>query len=814
MIIMEYMDTSFIIRNTSEYKEISITETFKLLRSSTGGLTTEEVQRRLQVFGSNEVAEKRKNPVLDFLSRYWGPMPWLLELAIVLSVVLNHYLEAGIIFALLTINTVIGQIQSRGSQRALEALKKRLAINARVLRDYKWLTKEAREIVPGDIISVGLGDIVPADAKLIDGDLSIDQSILTGESLPIDVQESATIYSGSIVKRGEAKCVVVNTGINTYFGKAAELVKTAKPKSHQEQIMLAIVRYMMFLGIGALVIVAIYAAVIGTGILPILTFTVIFLMGAVPVALPAVMTIVQSVGAMELARKGVLVTRLDSIEDAASIDILCLDKTGTITQNKLSVGEVIPFSNHTKDEVITLAGLACQEQSKDVIDTALLEYSRTIDIGPVSYECVSFTPFEPATKRSEAIVAIDGKHFKVIKGAPQIVISLCRTLDEAFITDANQKVEELSQKGYRVLAVARSAVDDFDNFQLVGLLSMADPPRIDSKGMIEGARELGVKPIMLTGDNIAIAREIALQVGVGNRIIRMDEFRNLSETEQANIIDESDGFAEIYPEDKYKIVKLLQSRGHMVGMTGDGVNDAPALKQAEMGIAVSNSTDVAKASASMVLTEPGVAVIIDAIKTSRHIYQRMLTWVINKVTKVIQVIGLLTIGFFWFHDVVVSLLGMTLLIFANDFVTMSLATDNVKYTANPNKWNVRNITLASLVVGALLIVEGAVALFIGSQYFNLPFEQLRTFTVLTLIFTSQFRVYIVREREYFWSSRPGRALVLATIGAILAFTLLGLYGQIITPLTLYQVLFTLGFSAIFTLAIDFPKHEAFKWFGL
>ncbi|MHB8104478.1 MAG: plasma-membrane proton-efflux P-type ATPase [Dehalococcoidales bacterium] len=808
------MNVSSSIKNTSEYKKLSVAETLKFLQSSADGLSEAEIQQRLQIFGFNEVAEKRKNPVLVFLLRYWGPMPWLLELAIVLSVVLKHYLEAGIIFALLTINTIIGQIQSRGSQRALEALKKRLAINARVLRDNKWLTKEAREIVPGDIISVGLGDIVPADAKLISGDLSIDQSILTGESLPVDVQESAIVYSGSIVKRGEAKCVVVNTGANTYFGKTVELVKTAKPKSHQEQIMLTIVRYMMFLGIGALVLVSVYAAVIGTGTLSILTLAVIFLMGAVPVALPAVLTIVQAVGAMELARKGVLVTRLDSIEDAASIDILCLDKTGTITQNKLSVGEVIPFGNHTPDEVIAMAGLACQEQSKDAIDTALLEYSRAVDTKLDSYECVSFTPFEPATKRSEAIISTGSKRFRVIKGAPQTVISLCRTLDEVNKSKANQKVEELSQKGYRALAIAMSSGNDFNNIQLIGLLSLADSPRPDSKGMIEGARELGVKPIMLTGDNIAIAREIAVQVGVGNRIIRMDDFRSLSETEQAKIIDESDGFAEIYPEDKYRIVKLLQSRGHMVGMTGDGVNDAPALKQAEMGIAVSSSTDVAKASASMVLTEPGVAVIIDAIKTSRHIYQRMLTWVINKVTKVIQVIGLLTIGFFWFHDIVISLLGMALLIFANDFVTMSLATDNVKYTANPNKWNVRNITFASLVVGALLVVEGVVALFIGTHYFHLPLEQLRTFMVLTLIFTSQFRVYIVRERNYFWSSRPGRELVLATIGAMVVFIILGVYGFILTPLTPYQVLFTLGFSAIFTLAIDFPKYEAFKKFGL
>lgn len=544
-------------------------------------------------------------------------MPWLLELAIILSVALKHYLEAGIIFALLTINTVIGQIQSRGSQKALAALKKRLAINARVLRDGNWSTKPAREIVPGDIISVGLGDIVPADAKIISGGISIDQSILTGESLTVSARESAVIYSGSIVKRGEAKCVVVNTGANTYFGKTAELVKTARPKSHQEQIMLAIVKYMMYLGIAALILVAIYGVVIGTGFVSILTFAIIFLMGAVPVALPAVLAIVQSVGAVELSKKGVLVTRLDSIEDAASIDILCLDKTGTITQNQLAVGEIIPFGDITTNEVIMLAGLACQAQSKDTIDTALLQYSRSIDIDIESHQCVSFTPFEPATKRSEAIIASGEKTFRVIKGAPQTVISLCKTLDEASQKNLNQKVEELSQKGYRALGVARSPVGDLENLQFVGLVSLADPPRPDSKNMIDGIRELGIKPLMLTGDNIAIAKEIAGQVGIGNRIIRMDDIRNLDETEQAKIIDESDGFAEIYPEDKYKIVKLLQSKGHMVGMTGDGVNDAPALKQAELGIAVSSSTDVAKASASMVLTEPGVAVIIEALKTSR-----------------------------------------------------------------------------------------------------------------------------------------------------------------------------------------------------
>jgi H+-transporting ATPase len=812
--IFELGDVSLRLRNTSEYQQLSIEQTLSLLNASASGLKDSEARDRIGLFGYNEVIEEKNNPVVEFVLRYWGPMPWLLELAIVLSIVLKHYLEAGIIFALLTINTVIGQIQSRGSQRALEALKKRLAVKAQALRDGEWVTLEARGIVPGDIMSIGLGDVVPADAKLIAGGLSVDQSVLTGESLPVDVQQSAIIYSGSIVRRGEAKCVVVNTGASTYFGKTAELVKIARPKSHQEQVMLAIVRYMMFLGVGALILVAAYAAVIRTDLLSILTFAVIFLMGAVPVALPAVMTIVQSVGATQLARKGVLVTRLDSIEDAASIDVLCLDKTGTITQNKLSVGDVVPFATYAKEDVIVMASLASQGQGKDAIDAAVLDYAKTSNVNLNSYEQISFTPFEPSTKRSEAMVSIQGKRFKVIKGAPQTVIALCKGLDEATKAKTNQTVEALSLKGYRTLGVARSMDDDPENMQFVGLLSLADPPRSDSKDMIAGAKKLGVKPMMLTGDNIAIAREIARQVSIGDRIIRMEEFRRMDDIEQAKTIEEIDGFAEIYPEDKYRIVKLLQSRGHMVGMTGDGVNDAPALKQAEMGIAVSSSTDVAKASASTVLTEPGVGVIIDAIETSRHIYQRMLTWVINKVTKVIQVIGLLTVGFFWFHDMVVSVLGMALLIFANDFVTMSLATDNVEYTANPNKWNVRNITFASLIIGALLVGEGAIALFIGGHYFNLAFDQLRTFIMLTLIFASQFRVYIVRERRHFWSSRPGRELLIATVAAIVVFALLGVYGLIVPPLTPLQMLFVLGFSALFTLATDLPKYYAFRKFGL
>ena len=804
------------LRNTSEYKKISLEETLKFVETTKDGLSESEVTNRLRIFGYNEIVEKKKNPFLEFSLRYWGPMPWLLELAMGLSFVLKHYLEGIIIFVLLTVNAIIGHIHSRGSQKAVELLKKKLAIEAKVLRDGKWVIAGAKEIVPGDIISVGLGDIVPADAAILSGELSIDQSALTGESLPVDTHQSDIIYSSSTVRRGEARCVVVNTGANTYFGKTAELVKIAKPKSHQEEIMMAIIKYMMYLGIAALLSVLAFGLLVHQKehMVTVLTFAVIFLMGAVPVALPAVLTIVQAVGAMELVKKGVLVTKLESIEDAASIDVLCLDKTGTITQNKLSVTDSIPFSGYRKEDVIAIAASASKEEGMDLIDLAIIEYAKTIKIDINAYKQISYTPFNPSTKRTEAIVEADGKRFKGIKGAAQIVISMCRGIDKDTMDKTNRTLEEFSRKGYRTIAVARSEGEDMDNLKLVGFVPLSDPPREDSKTMIEEAKKMGIKPMMLTGDNIVIGKEIAGKVGIGGNIIRMADIEGLSEDEQMQIVGESDGFAEIYPEDKYKIVKLLQSRGHMVGMTGDGANDAPALKQAEMGIAVSNSTDVAKASASIVLTEPGLRVIIDAIEASRKTYQRMLTWVINKVTKVIQVVGLLTVGYFLLRMMALSLLDTALLVFANDFVTMSLATDNVKYTTNPNKWNVKNITLASLIIGILLIVEGIIVILVGSNYFHLEGQKLQTFVMLLIVFTSQFRVLAVRERRHFWSSRPGNALLLSTVATLTVFTFMGVYGIFVPALAVYQVLTVLGLSAIFMIGIDFPKYYLFRRFGL
>lgn len=797
-----------------DFKELSIEETFKILQTSSEGLTETEAKKRLEKYGYNEVQEKKQNRFRDFLKRFWGPMPWLLELTIVLSYILGHFLEAVIILVLLTINAALGFMHSSRSQKVLDLLKKRLAVKAKVLREGNWMVKDARELVPGDIVFVGLGDFVPADIKIVRGELSVDRSVLTGESLPVNLKSSDLVYSGSIVTGGEAKCVVVNTGVNTYFGRTAELVKTAKPKSHQEEIMLAITKYMMYVSIAALILTSAYAFLLNMNVLTIMTLAVIFLMGAIPVALPAVLTIVQAVGAMELAKQGVLVTRLDSIEDAASVDVVCLDKTGTITQNRLSVAEVVPFQQYTKEDVMLVAALASEEESKEIIDIAVTDYAKSLNIDFSAYKRVSLTPFNPTIKRSEAVIEGEGMLFKAVKGAPQIVLEMCEKTD-LIRPEINRVIDDLSRKGYRTLAVAKSRRENFDDLTFLGLIALADPIRPDSKALVEELKSLGIKPLMLTGDILNIAREIASQASIGDRIIPLAQLKNLDESERVKIVETCDVFAEVYPEDKYEIVKLLQSAGHMVGMTGDGVNDAPALKQAEMGIAVSNSTDVAKASASIVLTEEGLKAIVSAVKISRQIYQRMLTWVINKITKVIAFVFLLTIGFFWLHDVVLSLLGMTLLVFANDFSTMSLTTDNVGYTTNPNKWNIKNITLASLVIALLLAAQVLIAMMIAINYFSLDWERFRTFVMLVLVFNSQFKVFIVRDRRYFWSSKPGKALIASIIAIIVGFTLLGVYGVIVPALSPEQVFFALAFTALFTVGIIDPfKYLAFKRFGL
>ena len=799
------------VKKTDEYRQMPLQDVMSSLTCSLDGLSEAEAAERIRRCGPNEVREVKKNPILRFLKRYWGPMPWLLEFAMVLTFILRHYTEGVIIFVLLTVNAVIGFAQSQSSQKAIELLKSKLQIKVKVLRGGNWVLKDAKDLVPGDVLTLKLGDLVPADVYVVSGETSVDTSSLTGESLPGSAKAGDVIFSGSIIKRGETECIAVNTGLNTYFGKTVSLVQIARPKSKQQELMFSIVKYMMILGIAASAVVSCYAVYLHKDVLSILSFIAVFLIGAIPVALPAVLTIVQAVGALDLSKKGVLVTRLDSIEDASSIDVFCFDKTGTITQNRLTVTDCKAFGTFRPADAVNFAALASNEKGMDTIDSAILEYAKSSGSFPSDGKQLAYTPFSPANKRTEATVQTGGKEYRVMKGSPQIILQLCDPQDRQSAEALEQAVQDYSLKGERSIAIA---VSDGGAFRLAGLLGLSDPPRKGSGEMIRKIKELGIRIFMLTGDGQAIAREISGQVGIGSRIGRAGDLERLNGAQRAELLRSSDGFAEVYPEDKFKIVQALQEEGHMVGMTGDGVNDSPALKQAELGTAVSDATDVAKASASVVLTKPGLGGIIDAIQVSRQTYQRMLTWVINKVTKVVEVVVLFTIGFFWQKNMLISLLGMSLLVFANDFVTMLIATDNVKSTQSPNQWKMKNIVSASLFLGIVFALEDLLMVFLGLSVFHLPYEQLCTLVMLSLVFNTQFRILIVRERRHFWSSMPSLKLLFANLLTIVGFATIGFCGGIVPPLAFYQVMALLGLETLFMPVIDFIKYGLFRAFHI
>jgi H+-transporting ATPase len=796
---------AFDIRNSSS--EQALLE----LKSSASGLSREEALSRIRRFGYNEITEGRRNPLLDFLGRYWGPMPWLLEAAMILSLILGHLVEAVMVFALLSVNAAIGYRHERDSRNAISLLRERLALSVRALRDGEWVTLPAREAVPGDIISVRIGEVAPADGKILEGELSVDQSSLTGESLPAELKPGDLIYSGSPIQKGEALCVVAYTGSDSFFGKTARLVEGARPKSHQEEVMLSIVRYMMYLGIAASILVAGYAVALRIDPIIILTFVVIFLMGAVPVALPAVLTIVQSVGALQLSRIGAVVARLEAIEDAASIDTICFDKTGTITKNELAVAELSPLNGFSDADLLRFAVLASTSEGKDFIDVAIRKKADEEGIGLSGYSRVSYLPFDPHIKRTEAIVERDGTRMRIVKGATEILVELSGADGAEAKSGARAIAEEYSRKGYRSIAVAVSKGTD-EGLRLAGMIALSDPPREDSRSMIAAIKVLGIRPIMLTGDDAAIAGQIARSVGIGDRILLSADIASLGDKDMAALIARSSGVAGVYPADKFAIVRALQAEGRIVGMTGDGVNDAPALKQAEMGIAVDGASDVAKASSGIVLTQSGMAVIVRAIEISRRIYQRMLTWVINKITKVISFVGLLTISFFWLRQLPISLLGISLLVFANDFATMSLATDNVRGTPMPNRWKVGSIILASIIPGILFMLQGLGAIAIGLYVFRLAMPELGTFLLLNLVFGSQFRVLLVRERGHCWDSMPGTALLRTSVAMIAAFFLMASFGVLVPALPVTQALVVLCYTALCSFAADFAKTYSFRRF--
>ncbi|MQL55909.1 plasma-membrane proton-efflux P-type ATPase [Acidianus ambivalens] len=792
----------------SNFEKMSIEETLTQLNTSLKGLTEKEAEERIKKYGYNEVKEKKESPIIKFLKKFWAPVPWMLEITIVITYILGKYLDMYIILFLLVFNSIVSFIQERRAENAVELLKQKLNVKARVLRDDQWKVIPARLLVPGDVVHIRLGDIVPADIKLFEGEVLVDQSALTGESVPVEKGKGNVVYSGSIIRRGEASGIVIATGAKTYFGKTTELVQTAKAESHLEKLIMNIVKYLIIVDVALVIALFVFSLAVGVKLSDVLPFSLIVLIASVPVALPATFTIAMALGSQELARKGILVTRLTASEDAASMDVLNLDKTGTITENRMRVGDPIPAEGFTKEEVVKYAYMASDEASQDPIDTAVIACLRENNIAPGNYERLEFKPFDPSTKRTEAIVKTENNVFRVVKGAPQVIAELAEVPD---LKSYYSTLEELSKRGYRTISVAIG--DKEGKLKLVGILPLYDRPRKDSREFIEEIKRLNVKPKMVTGDNELIAREIARQVGIGDVICNINEIKKLEGKERIKKVEECDVFAEVFPEDKYFIVKTLQEGGHYVGMTGDGVNDAPALKQAEVGIAVANATDVAKASASMVLTHEGLIDIVEAIKTGRRIYQRMLTYTINKIIKTLQVVLFLTLSFFIVRFFVTTPFDVILLLFANDFVTMSIATDNVRYSQKPERLDAGKIVKASLILAFLVVAESFFSLWLA-LYLRMSINEIHTFIFDMLVFTGQFTVYMVRERRSMWSSRPSNFLLISSIFDIIFISTISVLGILVYPIPLQYVLLILGVSFGFTVIFDHIKNISFKTVGI
>jgi len=803
--------------NPPDIASASVPDTLAALQvNPETGLARAEVDVRRKEHGYNEVAERRGHPVLKFLRKFWGISAWMLELILVLSAVLRKYSDLVVVSALLLINAVLSFMQESRAAGVVEALRRRLQVNARVRRDSIWQVIPARELVPGDIVRMRPGDIIPADVKLLTGALTVDQSALTGESKDADKAPGEVLSSGSVVRRGEGNGVVMLTGAKTYFGRTTELVQQARPKLHIEAVVTKVVRW-LFVIVGALLCVVVVLSLIrGAPLIEMVPLMLVLLMSAVPVALPVMFTVSMTVGSKELAKRGVLVTRLSAAEDAATMDVLCVDKTGTITMNQLAVTGVIPLEHATEAEVLFAGALASQESNQDPIDLAFLAAAKERHIFDNLPEVVpvSFAPFDAKNRRTEAVVEQNGQRLRVMKGAVRTIAEACGFQPPA-IEALEERVSASAAKGYRTLAVARGP--ETGPPVLVGLVSLYDPPRPDARQLIAALKDRGVAVKMLTGDALAVASEIARGVGLPN-IRRMADLKAAStqiDNKTVDLFAGADGFAEVFPEDKYIVVMHLQGAGHVTGMTGDGVNDSPALRQAEVGIAVSTATDVAKGAASVVLTEPGLTNIVALVEQGRTIYQRILTWIINKISRTILKAAFVAIAYVVTGKFVVSAFAMLLLTFMTDFAKIALATDHVRPSRKPETWNIGGFITVSVILGVAMVAEALLLLRIGWSRFGLATNNnsLYTFSFLLLLYFAVFSVLSARERRSFWSTTPSKALMAALIVDALTGTILtrvGLPG--LMPLPWSQTFAVFAYAIVSCLVVnDAVKVAMIKW---
>jgi H+-transporting ATPase len=769
------------------------------------GLTSSEAEHRLFKYGHNFVAEKARNRLAIFFSKFWSPVPWMLEVTIVIQLFIGKVEQAGIIAALLVLNGALSFFQEDRANKAFALLRHYLAIKTRVLRDNKWQLILAENLVPGDIVHLRMGDVSPADIRIISGNVLVDQSVLTGEALPIESSANSIIYSSALIKRGEVTGEAIATGKKTYFGKTVELAQVAKTQSHIKNIIFTIVKYLV--GIDSILAIAVfvYALIERFPLVDTIPFILVLLIASVPAALPATFTLATALGAQQLAKLGVLVRRLSAIEEAAVMDIVCLDKTGTITKNQLTLAELHPYAPYTREDLLQLALLASDEATQDPIDIAIFSAAGKITQQNVLPQKIKFIPFSPDNKRTEAIFERDGQVEHVIKGFPEAIADIVMPSTPDFLADVSQ----IAKQGYRVLAVVVSdVVDQFaNNFKLAGLLAFYDQPRDDSKTLVNDLKKMGLHIQMVTGDGLTTAQAIARQVDLGEKVCSQTILHQAMDKK----IFECDVFAGVFPEDKFNLVRSLQQLQHTVGMTGDGVNDAPALQQAEVGIAVASATDVAKAAASVVLTKPGLAGILSVVEISRSIHKRMLTYILNKITKSFVIAIFLSVGVMLTKTLIITPLLTVLLLFTNDFITMSIATDNVKSSPKPERWDIANLMLGAGTLALLTLILAFAVFFYARNFLHLPFTQLQTLVFLLLVFTGQGNVYLVRERKHVWSSLPSKWLLLSTVFDIVIVSLLALNGIFMAAVSLQLIAALLFIIVLYVFVIDFLKQPLFKY---
>ena len=795
-----------------DLKTLPMAEVEKKLGSSLDGLTQAEAQKRLKQYGPNEIEEKKTNPILKFLSYFWGPIPWMIEAAVILSAAARHWPDFFIILLLLISNAVVGFWEERQAGNAIDALKARLAVKARVKRDGKWIAPPARELVPGDAIRLRLGDIVPADARLLEGDeVSVDQSALTGESLPKTSKPGDAIFSGSIIRRGEIGALVYATGGKTYFGKTAELVQSAVTVSHFQQAVLKIGNYLIMLALSLVTVIVALGLYRGDPILTTLQFALVLTVAAIPVAMPTVLSVTMAVGARLLAKKQAIVSKLVAIEELAGVSVLCADKTGTLTQNKLTLGDPFCLDKITADQVILAGALASRTENDDTIDLAVLGGLKD-KAALKPFKVTHFQPFDPVHKRTEATVKDqDGKTFKVTKGAPQVILALSANA-AAVKSEVDKAVNDFAARGFRALGVARA--DDDGKWLLLGVLPLFDPPRDDAKSTVATAAAMGVKIKMVTGDALAIARETDKTLGMGTNILDgaiLGDSKTKTTAAMAKSIEDADGFAQVFLEHKFHIVDVLQKHGNIVGMTGDGVNDAPALKKADCGFAVSGATDAARAAASIVLVAPGLSVIIDALKESRKIFQRMNSYAMYRIAETLRVLLFMTLAIVFFNFYPLTAIMIVMLALLNDGAILSIAYDNVRYSDRPEAWNMRMVLGVSTVLGIFGVVAAFGLFYLGERVLHLDRPHIQTLMYLKLSVAGHLTIFLTRTRGPWWSTRPAWILLAAVGGTQAIATLIAVYGAwLVTPLGWKYAGMVWAYAIAWFLVTDPVKLLAYK----